>query len=176
MVEGRWVGNSSPYLAAGGDTWAEEAAAAGAVGSQRIVYAGGTVPPEGVRAALRLAPNEPAVLRRRLILLNGRPVEIADSYWPADVAVDTPLENPGRIRGGAVAALAERGWTPSDVREAVTARPPTAEECRLLESPPEEWVLVLTRLIVNSSGRPYEVAVMTSPATTRQLNYSMKVD
>lgn len=175
-MKGRWVGTSSPYLAPAGDTWAEEAKSLGGKGGQRITFAGKTVPPAQVAEALQLATGEQAVLRRRLILLDDQPVEIADSYWPAKVAGGTPLAEPGRVRGGAVTLLAELGWTPADVHEAVTARPPTAEEREALALPSEEWVLVLTRVISNSAGAPYEVTVMVAAASTRQLDYSMKVD
>jgi GntR family transcriptional regulator len=176
MGKGRWVGSSSLYLRPGGDAWKQEAATQGGAGSQRITYAGETIPPSDVAAALRTPGGEPVVMRRRIVLLDEQPVEIADSYWPRDIAADTALTEAGRIRGGAVALLAELGWTPNEVAEAVTTRPPLQGEMEALELNAEEWVLVLTRVITNDEGRPYEATVMVAPGSTRQLNYSMKVD
>ncbi|MGW7330451.1 UTRA domain-containing protein [Streptomyces sp. NPDC054840] len=176
MGKGRWVGSSSLYLRPGGDAWKQEAAAQGGTGGQRIAYAGEAIPPPDVAAVLRTPDGESAIVRRRVILLNDRPIEIADSYWPRDIAGDSALAEPGRIRGGAVALLAELGWTPAEVTEAVTARPPFPEETETLELNADEWVLVLTRVITNDEGRPYEATVMVAPGSTRQLNYSMKVD
>lgn len=176
MRKGRWVGSSSLYLRPGGDAWKQEAAEQGRTGSQRISYAGETIPPPDVAAALCTPDGEPVIMRRRVILLDERPIEIADSYWPRDIAGDTALAEPGRIRGGAVALLVELGWTPAEVTEAVTARPPLREETEALELNADEWVLILTRVITNEEGRPYEATVMVAPGSTRQLNYSMKVD
>jgi GntR family transcriptional regulator len=176
MVKGRWEGSSSLYLNPGGDTWKQEAATQGGKGSQRITFAGETIPPADVAEALRVAVGVPVATRRRLILLDESPVEVADSYWPRDIAEGTALTSPGRIRGGAVTLLADLGWEPAEVAEVVTTRPPTQGEREALAIGTDEWVLVLTRVITNDAGRPYEATVMVAPGSIRQLNYSMKVD
>lgn len=176
MGTDRWEGSSSPYLSPSGDTWKEEAATAGGIGGQRITFAGETIPPNDIAAHLGVPAGGPAVMRRRLVLLDGRAVEIADSYWPLNVAAGTALARPDKIRGGAVSLLADMGKQPSHVEEQVTARPQTREEQHALETQEGDWVLVLTRLIKDGTGRPYEVSVMVAPARTRQLNYAMKVD
>lgn len=176
MTEGRWVGSSSLYLTPSGDAWKKDAAAQGGKGGQRITYAGEIAPPAEVAAALQVPVDEPVAMRRRVILLDRAPVEVADSYWPLEIAEDTALVGKERIRGGAVALLANLGWTPAEVTEVVTTRPATSEEVETLGLNSGEWVLVLTRTIANSAGRPYEVTVMVAPGTSRQLNYSMKVD
>jgi DNA-binding GntR family transcriptional regulator len=112
-----------------------------------------------------------------LILLDGQPIEVARSYWPVNVAADTPLAGTGRVRGGAVTLLAELGYKPGAVTEDVQTRPPTKEEAEALQlTDNSEWVLALTRTIATPDGRPYEVSVMVSPGRIGRLHYSMKVD
>lgn len=176
MGPDRWVGTSTPYLSPSGDAWKDEAEVGGHVGTQRIAFAGETTPPAVVADRLSLEAGATAVLRRRLVLLDGHPVEIADSYWPTTIAAGTPLAHRGKILGGAVSLLANMGKHPSLVEEQVTARPPTAEERQTLEMQEGEWVMVLTRLIKDEADTPYEVSVMVTSARTRQLNYAMKVD
>lgn len=177
MAVPQWVGSSTPYLdLSGGDVWGQEAAAQGRTGRQRIVYAGEAAPPPDVATLLSLQPGEPAILRRRVILLDDHPVEIADSYWPTRIAAGTPLAEPGKIRGGAVAYLAAQGYRPATVDEEIDTRLPTADEKQLLPSGDGDWVLVLTRRIADSSANPYEVSVMVTPGRSRRLHYSMKVD
>ncbi|MFJ2676366.1 UTRA domain-containing protein [Streptomyces sp. NPDC087525] len=177
MSSAKWTGSSTPYLdSSRGDAWRQEAEAQGHAGSQRITYAGTTAAPDDVSIALRLAPKTPVMLRRRLILLDGQPVELADSYWPVALAEGTALARPAKIPGGAVSLLAQLGYTAGSVDEQVRTRPPVSEEREALQMTDEdEWVLTLTRTITNSDGRPYEAAVMVSPGRIGRLNYSMKV-
>lgn len=178
MADEHWTGSSKPYIESGhGDAWGKEAAGQGRKGTQRILGAEQAPAPHAVAEALHLTPGEPVVRRDRLILLDGQPVELAHSYWPAPIARDTPLSGTGRIRGGAVSLLAELGYTPGTVNEEVQTRPPTKEEAEALQlADNREWVLTLTRTISTPDGRPYEVSVMVSPGRIGRLHYSMKVD
>ena len=172
-----WTGSSTPYLEEGqGDVWRDEAATQGRKGSQRITWAGELEPPKAVMSALGLPPDSHAISRQRLILLDDQPVELANSYWPMEIAQNTDLAQPKKIRGGAVTLLAGLGHRPSSVDEVVHTRPPTDEERRTLQLADTEWVLVLTRTITGEDGRPYEAAVNVSPGRVGRLNYSMKVD
>lgn len=178
MTDERWTGSSTPYLDADqGDAWQQEAASKGRTGGQRILEAGEETAPADVSIALGLPPGTPVVGRKRLILLDEQPVELACSYWPIDVAAGTPLGEPRKIKGGAVSLLASLGRTPASVDERISARPPTPEEQQTLELTDEhEWVLTLTRVIHSSDGRPYEASIMIMPGRIGRLNYSMKVD
>lgn len=178
MTEARWTGASTPYIESDqGDVWGKEAAEQGRTGTQRILNAGSRPAPRGVAEALDLAPGTPVVARARLILLDGKPVEVAHSYWPAFIADDTPLARTEKIRGGAVTLLAELGYQPGTVSEDVQTRPPTKEEAEALQlTDNSEWILALTRTIASPDGHPYEVSVMVSPGRIGRLHYSMKVD
>ncbi|MEU9444635.1 UTRA domain-containing protein [Streptomyces sp. NPDC048304] len=178
MTDERWTGASTPYIESGqGDVWGKEAAGQGRTGTQRILKAEEVAPPQDIASALDLPSGEAAVMRQRLILLDGCPIELANSYWPAAIAAGTPLASTGKIRGGTVSLLAELGYRPGTVAEDVHTRPPTREEAEALQlTDNREWVLVLTRTISTADGQPYEVSVMVSPGRIGRLHYSMKVD
>lgn len=174
MTDAPWVSISTPYLRAGHqDAWAQEAAEHGHTGKQLLREVTELEPPPNIAAALRLAPGETAVVRRRTMLLDGHPVELTDSYYPADIARGTGLAEPRKVRGGAVTLLAELGHTASRADEDVTAREPTEDERQLLQLGDGEWVLVLTRLLTSDAGRPIEASVMTMTARGRHLRYAL---
>lgn len=175
MTEPQWTGSSAPYLQSDqGDAWGKEAAAQGRTGTQRILRAEESPASQEVASHLDIAPGAPVVIRQRLIELDGHPIELANSYWPASFAADSALARTGRIRGGAVSLLASMGYEPESTQEYVTTRPPTREEAMALQlADNREWVLCLTRIIA-SGGIPYEVSVMISPGRIGRLHYSMK--
>ncbi|WPO74003.1 UTRA domain-containing protein [Streptomyces sp. KN37] len=177
MTDDRWSGSSTPYIESGkGDAWGKEAAAKGRSGTQRILGAGTQPAPHAVADALGIEHGTPVVARQRLILLDGQPIEYANSYWPTPIAAGTPLAATGKIRGGAVTLLAELGYRPGTVNEDVQTRPPTREEAEALQlEDSSEWVLTLTRTITTSDGQPYEVSVMVNPGRIGRLHYSMEV-
>ncbi len=178
MANDRWTGSSTPYIQSGqGDAWGKEAAERGRSGTQRILGAGTQPAPLAVAEAMGVEAGTPVVARQRLILLDGQPIEYANSYWPASVAEGTQLAATEKIRGGAVSLLAELGYQPGTVSEDVQTRPPTKEEAEVLQlADNSEWVLTLTRTIATPDGHPYEVSVMVNPGRIGRLHYSMEVD
>ncbi|MFD3802671.1 GntR family transcriptional regulator [Streptomyces sp. NPDC058611] len=174
-----WTSTSLPYLtprhAGETDTWTEEARAAGRRGGQRILHAGETAAPPDVTRALGLAGPEIVVVRRRLIELDGVPVELTDTYYPADIASGTPLAGTAKIRGGAVTLLAQLGYVGERVVETVTARMPDAREQRQLSLGPAEPVLHLTRTTYDGSDRAIQADLMLMPSGRQQLRYEIRI-
>jgi GntR family transcriptional regulator len=165
MSDARWASTSDPYVTPGsGDAWAEQAASQGATGSQRLIAVETVPAPPDVRDALALKDGEDVVVRRRLILLDDQPIELADSFYPATLATGTDLAEPRKIPGGAVAVLDQLGCVPAGVTEQVSARQPTADERAILEIEGDDWLLVLTRVSRDISGRPVEYASMRTIA------------
>ena len=72
------------------------------------------------------------MVRSRRYLLDGKPVETAVSYIPADLARGTPITDPNPGPGGIYARLEEQGHTLARFTEDVAARMPTPDEARLL--------------------------------------------
>lgn len=174
-----WTSSSSTYLQPAGegqhDPWIESTAQAGRVGTQQLLEVSEVDPPPAVADALNLDADARTIVRRRLILLDGVPVELADSYYPLDIAANTPLAEPRKIKGGAPRVLVERGHQPQEAQEEVSARLPAAREQEILAIGEHEPVLTMTRAI-RSHGRPVEVTVMTIVAANRRLHYALTVD
>lgn len=174
-----WTSSSSTYLKPpdqdARDPWIASTASAGRVGSQRLLEVAEVEPPEDVTAALKLAAGAFCIVRRRLILLDDRPVELADSYYPSDIAGGTALAEHRKIRGGAPRVLLELGQRPQVARENVEARLPNPRERELLALGEHDPVLTMFRAI-ESNERPVEVTVMTMVAAGRRLHYELAVD
>ncbi|GAA4794905.1 UTRA domain-containing protein [Streptomyces ziwulingensis] len=179
MSASSWVSASLPYLmprAEGqGDAWGAEAAARGGRGSQRIVHAGEVRAPDEVAALLGIEEGEPVVVRRRVILLDGRPNELTDTYYPMPIAQGTALARTAKIPGGAVTLLAELGHVGVLVTEDVVAGLPGEEERQTLETGPDEPVLRLTRLTLDRDDRPIQVDRMVMPASRQRLRYQIRI-
>lgn len=172
---GGWTSTSLPYVITrgdgSGDPWAEEAAQQGGTGTQRLVEVVEAPASPDVAALLGVTEGEPVVVRRRVMLLDGQPVELTDSCYPTAIARSTRLAEPRRIKGGAVTLLAELGHRIDQVREDVSARMPSAEEREQLvlgDGP----VLVLVRQSL-SDGVPVEASVMRMAAAGRHLRYQL---
>jgi DNA-binding GntR family transcriptional regulator len=141
------------------DAWAADAASQHKTGTQRLLAVETGPPTPDVRDALRLPPDEDVVVRRRLILADEQPVEIAASYYPAHLAAGTPLAENKKIRGGAVRVLAESGHPLDESIERVTAVLPTDEEAAILEVGQHEPLIVIRRVSAPIGGSPVEYAV-----------------
>jgi GntR family transcriptional regulator len=174
-----WVGSSVPYLSARADgqadAWTEEAAQGGQVGTQRLREVTEVVAPPEVAEALRLPAGSPAVVRRRTMYLDGKAVELTDSWYPSSLASDTALAEPRKIKGGAVTLLAELGYVAHEAREEISFRRASDDECLTLGLPAGEPVIVLFRTVLTSSGIPFEASVMTMVAQGRHLRYRLRV-
>ena len=177
---GGWVSVSTPYVtprsAGQREAWADEAAQQGGTGTQRLAEVAEVVPPPAVAAALNVAAAEPVVVRRRVMLLEGRPVELTDSYYPTSIARGTRLAQPRKIPGGAVTLLAELGHRILRVSEDVSACPATDAEREALVLEPGQWVLQLVRVATAAAGQPVEASVITMIARDRHLRYELSVD
>lgn len=173
-----WLGSTARYVAprtpGEPDAWSEELAEHGRRGSQRLREAGEAEPPGFVAAALRLADGERAVVRRRVMLEEDRPVELTDSYYPGSVAAGTGLAEPRKIRGGAPTLLAELGYVADEVVEDLSVRRAEPDEAHELALPAGALVIQLVRVSSTADGVPYEVSVMTMRPEGRHFRYRLK--
>ncbi|OZM70704.1 UbiC family transcriptional regulator [Amycolatopsis antarctica] len=171
---GPWTSVSMPYVSGQpGDAWGAEAAEQGGTGTQKLLSVDEMAASATVADMLGLNVGEAVVVRRRLMLFNGHPVERVDSYYPANIARGTRLAEPRRIPGGAVALLAGLGHPPRRVREDVSARLATPDERAVLELDDPSCVLLLARALVTENDLPVEVSVMTMVADGRRLRYEL---
>ncbi|WP_369274490.1 UTRA domain-containing protein [Streptomyces sp. R11] len=154
------------------DAWSEEARQRG---GQRLAEVAEVIPPQEVATALHLSLNEKAAVRRRVILLDGDVIELADSYYPLQIARGTALTEKRKIKGGAPTLLAELGYQPRRVAEDLEFRSASESERTALALPEGAAVLTLLRTTSTEDGSPYEVQLMVMKAP-RRLHYEIEVD
>jgi GntR family transcriptional regulator len=130
-------------------------------------------PPAEVADRLGVADDAEVVVRSRRYLLDGKPMETAVSYIPADLAKGTPISDPNPGPGGIYARLEEQGHTLARFTEDVSARMPTPEEARVLSLRPGVPVFRLVRTAYDMDGRAVEVCDTVMAADAYQLSYEL---
>ncbi len=129
------------------------------------------LPPPDIRKRLHLPDNGPVVVRSRRYLADGRPVETAVSYIPADIADGTRIAEVDTGPGGIYARLEEIGHVLDRFTEEVSARMPTAAERRRLGLPSGTPVIILVRTAFDVTRRPVEVCDTVKSAPAYLLEY-----
>jgi GntR family transcriptional regulator len=124
-----------------------------------------------VREALRLGPRAKVLARRRRYLIDGEPVELAQTYVPADLAKGTPIEERHTGPGGVYARLEENGHHLAEFTEEVAARMPTPEERQRLRLPEGTPVLTVRRIAFDDGGTPVETTDTVKAAPAYVLEY-----
>lgn len=126
---------------------------------------------EGTAERLRLQPDSEVVVRERRYLANGRPVEIATSYLPVEIAGDTPVERPDPGPGGIYARVEDAGHQLTRFTEEVAARMPTPEERKILEIGAGVPVLTVVRTAFDHNDVAVEVCDTVKVAPAYELEY-----
>lgn len=165
------------------DHWTAMGERAGRDYRQRITDATLVEPPGEVANLLNLGEGDLAVRRSRVMLIDGKTVEMVDSYYPPFLldlaegeAAGSRLREPRPIKGGALRLIADLGYAPhNSAREAVDARMPTPDEARTLDLPSGVPVLRVTRRVVAAEDEPIEVMVMLVGADRTTLLYDVPV-
>jgi GntR family transcriptional regulator len=129
--------------------------------------------PTEIAELLKLGSGDPVVVRSRRYSLNGKPVETATSYIPADIARGTPIADPNPGPGGIYGRIEELGHTLERFTEEVSARMPTPEEVRLLHLAPGVPVFRLVRTAFDLEGRAVEVCDTIMAADAYVLSYEL---
>lgn len=128
--------------------------------------------PHDVADALGLAPDTAVVARtRRFVVDDERAVQLATSWYPAEIARGTPIAHRDTGPGGAPARLADAGHAPVRHRERIRVRMPLPEERAALSLPPGTPVAAIRRQSYDRSGRCVEVTDLVLDGTAYELEY-----
>lgn len=130
-----------------------------------------TQPPHDIVEALRLEEGESAVLRHRLMSLNGEPLELSWSYYPTKIAAGTALASRVKIKDGAPAVLTELGHPQRRMVDRLSVRPPTTAEFEALELPDDIPVIRQLRVVYSDHGLPVEASILVKGGHLHQLLY-----
>ncbi|WFR83596.1 GntR family transcriptional regulator [Arthrobacter sp. Y-9] len=127
----------------------------GAVVESRILLAATFPAPEDVAEALRIPAGDPAHRLRRLRFLDGEPLMLEDSWFPAARLPGFAVES---LTGSVYARLQGLGWEPVRKTEDLTPSAATPEERELLSIGARHPVLRIIRTAYRSDGLPVEYA------------------
>ncbi|MGH3922989.1 MAG: GntR family transcriptional regulator, partial [Pseudonocardiaceae bacterium] len=151
-----------------------EAAEQGSEADQRLLGVEVVDPPTDVADRLGLLPDEKAVLRRRLLSVDGEPAQLADSYFPLSIAQGTRIESDEKIPGGVHAELEQQLRYELDrFVEELTFRMPTPEEARQLRIGVGVPLVRLLRTLYDTAGRALEVSDLVLAGDRHVLVYEV---
>lgn len=128
--------------------------------------------PEWSAGPLGIKPGTTVAYRNRTVVVDDRPVQLATSYLPTDVARGTAIMHTDAGPGGIYARLAEAGFAPVNFTEYVRGRMPTQSESSRLSLPVGTPVLEITRHARTETGRCVEVNRMILDATAYVADYT----
>ncbi len=144
---------------------------------QRLLEVVAAAAPAEVAVRLGVEETTAVIVRRRLFLVEDQPVALCDSYYPAALAHGTPLAEPRRIRGGALAVIEDpagpiRRRVARSVDE-LTARMPTRAETTALRLSPGVPVVRVLRTIYDVDATPLEVQDSVTAADRHEFRYDV---
>ena len=128
---------------------------------------------ERVAAHLKIAIGAPVIHRRGVMTADGIPVELGDSYYPAERFPDF---DHARLRYPTIsAALASYGVTDYErLSTEIEARMPTADEARILRQPKSVPLLVTRKVDADTDGVPITYSESVWPAERTTFNLDLR--
>jgi GntR family transcriptional regulator len=139
--------------------------------TKRTTHTGWTPAPGSVAPLLRMNAGDRVWARARQLLIDGRVAELSVSYFPADVAEDTPLTTPGDFPpGGVVRVLEDAGYRILRTYNEARSRLATNEELRVFGTDPalqplaSRVVIEITHATYGIEDKPLEAVVSIRPA------------
>lgn len=109
--------------------------------------------------------------RRRVFSLDDRPLQLATSYLPADLAAEAGVNQVNTGPGGSYARLAEAGRRPVEATERLRARIAMPDEAEALGLGAGASVILIERTVRDEAGVVLEVNEMTLDAAKYILEY-----
>lgn len=140
---------------------------------EQIVTVSTEDPSEEIASWLQLEPGEQVVRRTRMRTVDGQPFQLSTSYFPASIALGTPLleDRDVSMPGGILHAI---GHPQQHIRDEITIRMPDPEESEQLALPPGTPVAQHVRIGYGQVG-PVRVMVTIAPGDRHVLVYEMEV-
>ncbi|MER7989440.1 UTRA domain-containing protein [Streptomyces noursei] len=130
--------------------------------------------PAAIAAVLGIEPSEPACVRSRRFVVEGKPVLLATSFLAADLVAGSVITQEDTGPGGIYARLAELGHKPVHFREEVRCRMPSREEANQLSLGSGTPVIVIARTAFAEGGRAVEVNEMILDSAVYVLEYDIE--
>lgn len=166
-AKSRWRGGQAVLVA--------EAAAQGRSAGQLLRELGTVPAPAVVAERLGVSVGEPVWVRRRTTLIDGRPNQLADSYYELSVVSGTRIQEEDTGPGGGFARLEDAGHELSDICEEWSVRMPTGPESIALRLPAGTPVIDLLRTTYDTTGRAVEVMTAVLAGDMTQFAYRFPI-
>ncbi len=162
--------------AAGTSILVGEAAEQGHTATQLIRFIGEVSAPGPVAERLKIEPGTTVLARKRTTLIDGRPNQLADSYYDlaiAEAARKLRAEDTGP--GGGFARIEEAGHRLARMREELSVRMPMGPESVALRLPEGTPVVELIRTTYDNAGQPVEVMLATIAGDMVTFDYDFPI-
>lgn len=129
--------------------------------------------PAHIAHGLELADPAPVLRRERRYVVDNRPVQLATSYLPAELATGTgnALSATDTGPGGIYARLAELSQAPAHFTEELRVRMPNPAETDALQLGPGTPVVEVIRTALTAHRRPVELNEMVLDGSAYVLHY-----
>jgi GntR family transcriptional regulator len=149
----------------------------GQVPEQRLLEVARLPATKEVAQRLGIADDAEVVVRRRLFVVNGEPVALCDSYYPAGIADGTALADPENIEGGAYGLIEDpEGPIKRRLRRSVDdleCRMPTPAEVDELQLGSGVPVVRVLRTVYDSEKVAVEVQETIAAADKHRFRYEV---
>lgn len=153
-----------------------EVEAQGGRPEQRLLEISTVPAPEDVAERLAIPREATVLVRRRLMLINDVPTQLADSYYRPELASDSILALPERVKGGVHAYLEQRyGLAVERFVEDLEIRMPRLEESDALGLDPGVPIARVLRTAFSTAGDPFEVLASIVPGDRHRFRYEIEL-
>ncbi|NLT57155.1 MAG: GntR family transcriptional regulator [Actinomycetales bacterium] len=135
-----------------------------------------SVEPASAEVALSLCtqPGQPVAVRRRVRYVNGEPHQLADSYFPYDLAQQHPVFLAPGDQSAPGGLLSSVGLPQARLADRIEARMPTPDETRQLRLPSGTPLLIHHRTGYTAEGRAVRHMVTRMGADRVEVKYEVE--
>jgi GntR family transcriptional regulator len=155
----------------GVDAWVADNHDQGHTGTQQISVEIVEAPP-GIARLLEIPAGERVVARRRLRLVDGKPHNLNDTWYPADIAEGSPIMHPADVPQGTITLMREMGYVQVRYRDEIEGRAPDPIEAQRLRIP-SGWPVIVQTRTGYTTERPVKATVTIWPADRARLIYEL---
>lgn len=135
-----------------------------------------TPAPLPIADRLAIEPGTPVVERRRVLYLESRPNQTADSYFPAELVADSAIMAPALLEHGVDQVLRELGHPVARHVDEVTVRMPLPAEAQTLQIAAGVPVMAVLRTAYDNEDQPVATSVSILPGDRHALVYEVGAD
>ncbi|WP_113704734.1 GntR family transcriptional regulator [Nonomuraea lactucae] len=130
-----------------------------------------------VAELLDLSDGDEVAIRTRHATIGDTTVRLDEAIYPLSLVRDTPIAEPGQVKGGVYNALAGAGMEPATItRRVISTRPATEAEAKAMKLAPRAHVLTYDQVIADSRRRLVELLrFVANPARVRFVDEQMQL-